>query len=250
MLYKRIRKGDEKATKRLVEGNLRLVVSIAAKYQYMGLSFLDLIEEGNMGLMKAVDHYRLQKGSGFSTYATWWIKQSIRRSIDNQAKTIRIPSYALENIKKWVKNCERVQAKLGHNPTITEVAANMNLSSKEIKNLIYATEVMKGETSLDQMITDDENLSMGDVVADKNKDASPEQVFMLLKQKEGLEELLTMLNEKEKRIISERFGLSGGEIMTLKELGEELGVSRERVRQIEETAINKMRIFAKQKNIL
>jgi RNA polymerase primary sigma factor len=244
-LYKRFRKGDLRARKRLIEGNLKLVVSIVARYQNQHTSFMDLIEEGNLGLMRAIEKYQKHKGSKFSTYAVFWIKQSIRRSIDNTGKTIRIPSYAVDNIRKWIHYWEDLKSSLGRNPSLKEATDNLNLSVKELKSLFHALDMSKGAESLDAKITDDENVSVGDMLEDKNINNSPEDLIDMLRTKEYINEVMEMLNEKEKLIVIKRFGLDRNPPMTLAEIGREIHVSRERVRQILEVALCKMRKFLK-----
>ncbi|MFC1566962.1 RNA polymerase sigma factor RpoD/SigA [bacterium] len=248
-LYKLIKNGDNNAKTRLVEGNLKLVITIASKYKNKGLSFMDLIEEGNMGLIKAIDHYKVRKDSTFSTYASWWIKQGIRRAIDNQAKTIRIPSYALEHIKALAKKWKELGRDKRGMPKIVDISYHLKITQREAKNLVHAIEVLKGETSFDKFITEDENITMKDIISDKHLDSTPEGFLDIIKNNEDVQELLESLNPKEKLIITERFGLKGNKIKTLKILGQELSISRERVRQIEENAIKKMQKLAQRKNI-
>ncbi|MFC1485186.1 RNA polymerase sigma factor RpoD/SigA [bacterium] len=242
-LYKEIKKGNDKAKRRLVEGNFKLVIAIASKYQNMGLSMMDLIEEGNLGLMKAIDKYEEQKGAKFSTYASWWIRQSIRRGIDNYGKTIRIPTYAVENMRKWILYWDEISKKEGPKPTLEKMAEDLKLTIKEVKNIIYTLEVSRGITSLDVPITEDDNVYIGDLLINEAIEDSPEDILEKEIDIESVNDVLKILTEKEKKIIIERFGLDGDKTRTLADIGEELGVSRERVRQIAESAINKMRRF-------
>lgn len=248
-LYKRIKKGDENAKTRLVEGNLRLVVSIAMRYQNMGLSLMDLIEEGNLGLIRAIRRYEQKKGPQFSTYASWWIRQTIRRALDNYGKTIRIPSYATENIRKWIHAWEALRTKLGRNPSIREAAENLDLTVKEVKNVIHAAEMSRDTSSLDDIVTEDENIAVSDVLADQTISGSPEDMLEQSRKQDTINDVVGVLSDREQHVVMHRFGLDGGKGRTLAEIGDELHISRERVRQIIEVALSKMRKALQRKNI-
>ncbi|MCP4481992.1 MAG: sigma-70 family RNA polymerase sigma factor [bacterium] len=241
-LYALVQNGNKKAKQRIVEGNLKLSVKVASKYKNLGLSMMDLIEEGNLGLIKSVDKFIDEKGAKFSTYAIWWIKQKVRRALDNQSGVIRIPSYAIQNIRKCLKYWDEISRDQEFcNKDIEKVAKDLHLNVKEVKNVLYSLEISKGATSLDTPIIEDENMTINDMVADSAEKDDP---FLLLQRETNLNFLkkaMKVLSEKEKKIISQRFGLDGENIRTLHDIGEEWGVSRERIRQIAETAIGKLR---------
>lgn len=242
-LYKLIKKNDVKAKKRLVEGNFRLVVLISTKYQNLGLTMMDLIEEGNIGLMRAVDKYKDDKGAKFSTYATWWIKQGIKRGLDNQASLIRIPSYAIQNIRRCLNYWEDL-AKDGvtiKDVDLTKISKDLNLTVKEVQNVLYSLDVSQGASSLDAPMSDDENLNMLDKICSDNYLNNPEEILEREEDIDSITSVLEILTEKEKKIVTERFGLNGAKSRTLVEIGQDWGVSRERIRQIAEEAIGKMR---------
>ena len=242
-LYKLIKKGDVKAKKRIVEGNFRLVVLLASKYQNLGLTMMDLIEEGNIGLMRSVDKFKDDKGAKFSTYATWWIKQGIKRALDNQASLIRIPSYAIQNIRRCLKYWEEL-AKDGNtikDLDLEKIAKDLKLTVREVQNVMYYLDVSQGASSLDAPTSDDENLNMLDKICSDNYVNDPEEILEREEDIDSITNVLEILTEKEKQIISERFGLSGEKSRTLMEIGDDWGVSRERVRQIAGEAILKMR---------
>ncbi|ADD02660.1 RNA polymerase sigma factor, sigma-70 family [Thermoanaerobacter thermohydrosulfuricus WC1] len=237
-LLKRIEEGDEEAKKRFIESNLRLVVSIAKGYVGKGISFPDLIQEGNLGLLKAVERFDYRKGYKFSTYATWWIKQTITRAIADQARTIRIPVHMVESVNKLLKIQKQFLQKLGREPSIEEIAEEMNISEKKAKVLL---EIVQGIVSLEEPVGEDENGKLGDIIADKEAvDPVEELESMLLK--EQVDEVLSTLAPREEKVLRLRFGLDDGKIRTLEEVGKELGgISRERVRQIETKALKRLR---------
>ncbi len=244
-LCERVESGDKKAKRRMIEGNLRLVITLAKKFNGQGLSFLDLVEEGNLGLIRAVEKFEYKKGFKFSTYAIWWINQAMKRAIENQTKTIRIPIHTLETIKKWVKTWEKLQRKLGRNPSSKEMSKNLCLPVARIKRIVEATEVSQTIGSLDVPLDDEMGLFLSDVISDKTKISSPEKVTSSLKLNQQMGEAIQKLKEKQRQVINLRFGLDGEGARTLQEIGKKMGLSRERVRQIEKVALERLRIIAR-----
>lgn len=233
----RIKLGDQQARAEMVRANLKLVVRIARDYANFGLPLLDLISEGNIGLMKAVERFDPEKGGKLSTYAAWWIKESIRRALANQAKTIRLPVHLVDKIGKMRRVSSRMMEELGREPTDEELADEIGLSVFKIKEL---RNVAVRPASLDRPIQGDESLQFGDVLGDDES----ENPFEQLRDKDMLEEvgeLLDLLNDREREIINSRFGLGGQRPETLGEVGEKFGVTRERVRQLQKVALNKLR---------
>lgn len=242
-LWRRARKGDKKARERLVEANLRLVIPIAKRYFRNGFDFLDLIEEGNMGLIRAVEKFDPGKKIHFSTYATYWIDQAVRRAIEEQAKTIRIPPHVWDALSRWIKNWKRMQEKLGRNPTLAEMAKKLNLSIKQIEGIVRASRVSQGTSSLETPIDEEGNIFIRDIISDK-KSASPESISELLRQNYELEKAMDHLPQREKEIILMRFGLQGKPQLSLEKLGKRLKLSRERVRQLEERGLQRLKSIA------
>jgi RNA polymerase primary sigma factor len=236
-------KGDRKAQKRLVEANLRLVIPIAKKYFRHGLDFLDLIEEGNMGLIRAVEKFNPNRNVHFSTYATYWIDQAVRRAVEEQAKTIRIPPHVWDAIHRWIKNWKPMQEKLGRDPTLTEMAKKLNLSLRQIEDLMRASKVSQGASSLETPIDEEGNLFIRDIISDK-KSASPESITELIRQNSDIDQAMKCLPERERIIIQLRFGLDGRPPESLEDVGQKLKLSRERVRQLEKRALTRLKSIA------
>ena len=234
---KRMEQGDEVATKRLAEANLRLVVSIAKRYVGRGMLFLDLIQEGNLGLIKAVEKFDYRKGYKFSTYATWWIRQAITRAIADQARTIRIPVHMVETINKLIRVSRQLLQELGREPTPEEIAEEMDMNVERVREIL---KISQEPVSLETPIGEEEDSHLGDFIQDDNVPVPADAAaFTLLK--EQLIEVLGTLTEREQKVLRLRFGLDDGRARTLEEVGKEFNVTRERIRQIEAKALRKLR---------
>lgn len=241
-LGKRSAAGDESARRRLEEGNLRLVVSLAKRYTGRGVQLMDLIQEGNIGLMHAAEKYDYKKENRFSTYASWWIKEAMQRAIDQQSREIRVPVHVAENMKKVQKAAKDLQQELGRDVTPKEIAEKMgDRTEEDVKNILT---YLQSPVSLETPIGEDGEDSLGDMVEDRSE-TTPEEAMDILVRREEVKELLETLNDRERQVIQLRYGLGDSRTHTLEEIGETLGVTRERVRQIEARAMEKLRKNAK-----
>jgi RNA polymerase primary sigma factor len=237
--------GDDEARRNLIRSNLRLVVTIAKKYMNLGLSFLDLIEEGNLGLMKAVDKFDVGKGCKLSTYASWWIKQSIMRALANQAKMIRVPVYMIEKISAVNKTSEKLFKRMGRRPSPQEIATQLGIEPEQVAEL---QSISQNPESLHETIGEDGVSELIDVISDDGSTSPTRNIAEHLIQ-DNIMALLSRLDEREAKIVSWRFGLFGDAPKTLEDIGDKLGITRERVRQINEAAVKKMREILKEKKL-
>ena len=244
-LAERMAQGDTNAKKRLCEANLRLVVSIAKKFVGRGMQFLDLIQEGNLGLLKAVEKFDYNKGFKFSTYATWWIRQAITRAIADQARTIRIPVHMVETITKVKKASSQLLHETGHDPTTEEIAERLEMPVERIQEIIR---IARDPVSLETPIGEEEDSHLGDFIQDDDAPA-PADAASLMLLKEQLNEVLSTLSDREARVLRLRFGLEDGRARTLEEVGKEFDVTRERIRQIEAKALRKLRHPSRSKKV-
>lgn len=243
-LWKRVKRGDRRAKQRIMELNLKLVIPIAKKFLYPGADLMDLIEEGNLGLLHAIDKFDPRKGYRFSTYASYWIEQYVRRSVEEYSKTIRIPPHAWTALRKWLKQWDLMHGKLGRDPTLAEMAKKMHWTANQVRTVLNAHEAIKGTTSLETPIYSDENQdTIGNTIANEN-DSNPDDLISVLKLHDELKNALKEIGDRERMIVEMRYGIAGQNPMTLQEIGEKLKLSRERVRQIEERALLRLRRVA------
>ena len=246
-LWKKSKSGDKKARKRLVESNLKLVVPMTRKYLKRGIDFLDLVEEGNIGLMRAVEKFNPHRKISFSTYANYWIEQALRRAVEDKSRTIRIPAHMWDNIHHFLKKREKIITDEGREPSIGELCRTLKMSKKQVNNVLNAASLARATSSLDAPVDSEGEIMMKDVLPDK-KSPSPESVTEIVRENSGIDDALKYLDPRAKRIIELRFGIGGKQPESLGIISDQLKISRERVRQIEESALKRLKyLFLKMK---
>ena len=244
-LWKRVKRGDRRAKERIMELNLKLVIPIAKRFLYQGADLMDLVEEGNLGLLHAIDKFEPSKGYRFSTYASYWVEQYVRRSVEENSKTIRIPPHAWTALRKWLKQWDAMHGKLGRDPTMAEMAKHMHWNANQVRTALNASEIVTGLSSIETPLSSGDG--MEDTVGDTLKDAAsstPDNLISILRLHDELRDALVEIGERERMIVEYRYGLTGQTPMTLNDIGKKLGLSRERVRQIEERALLRLRRVA------
>lgn len=248
-LWKRIKQGDKEAKNKMMELNLRLVIPTAKRFQRPGMDLMDLIEEGNLGLLQAIDKFEPEKGYRFSTYAVYWIEQYIRKYIEEQSGSIKIPSHAWGNLKKWFRAWNNLKEANGRDPSLNEMAQELNLTARQVKSIMDTLSAAKGVDSLTSLVHDEEELTLEDMISDDGK-GNPHDVFLQTENQETIKKSMELLNPRDREILIMRYGLADNEPKTLGEVAEKLGLSRERVRQIEERAVMTLRRAAQKAGIL
>ena len=243
-LWKRVKRGDRRAKERIMEMNLKLVIPTAKKFLYPGADLMDLVEEGNLGLLHAIDKFEPSKGFRFSTYASYWIEQYVRRSVEEHSKTIRIPPHAWTALRQWLKQWDNMHGKLGRNPTLAEMAKKMHWNANQVRTALNASEIMLGISSLESPLgSSDGSDTLGDILHE-DESSAPENLISILRLHDELKLALNEIGERERLIVEYRYGLTGQTPMTLNDIGKKLTLSRERVRQIEERALLRLRRVA------
>ena len=248
-LWKRIKQGDKEAKNKMMELNLRLVIPTAKRFQRPGMDLMDLIEEGNLGLLQAIDKFEPEKGYRFSTYAVYWIEQYIRKYIEEQSGSIKIPSHAWGNLKKWFRAWNNLKEANGRDPSLNEMAQELNLTARQVKSIMDTLSAAKGVDSLTSLVHDEEELTLEDMISDDGK-GNPHDVFLQTENQETIKKSMELLTPRDREILIMRYGLADNEPKTLGEVAEKLGLSRERVRQIEERAVMTLRRAAQKAGIL
>ena len=244
-LWKRVKRGDRRAKERIMELNLKLVIPIAKRFLYQGADLMDLVEEGNLGLLHAIDKFEPSKGYRFSTYASYWVEQYVRRSVEENSKTIRIPPHAWTALRKWLKQWDNMHGKLGRDPTMAEMAKHMHWNANQVRTALNASEIVTGLSSMETPLSSGDGMddTVGDTLRDTDS-ASPDNLISILRLHDDLKDALVEIGERERMIVEFRYGLTGQTPMTLNDIGKKLSLSRERVRQIEERALLRLRRVA------